>query len=141
MSDYAARMRAARAYADLTQVELADRLGVDEQTIKRREAGKQDPKKGERIAVASICGVPPSFMEDGFGVPSPDEIVGRLERIEAALGGLVNYEELAARMRELIRRDAGPGATTPPTPEPSTPTADPDESPGGEQRPPREESV
>jgi transcriptional regulator with XRE-family HTH domain len=41
----------------MTQEDLADELGVDVQTIKRRESGKQDPKKGERLAIAQICGV------------------------------------------------------------------------------------
>lgn len=62
VSQYAARVRAARGYANLTQKELAERLGVDEQTIKRREkeTGGQEPKLGERIAIATICDVPPS---------------------------------------------------------------------------------
>ncbi len=128
MSQYAARYRAARAFKDITQVALADALGVEEQTIKRREAGTQEPKKGERIAVASICGVPPWFMEDGFGTPTSDELLQRLERIEAALGGLVNYDELAARMRAIIEENAAPAATTPQVEPPSDPTAETDES-------------
>lgn len=68
MSVYSARIRAARAYADITQLQLADALGVDEQTIKRRESPNgNEPKKGERIAIATICGVPPEFLEHGWG--------------------------------------------------------------------------
>lgn len=67
MSEYAPRIRAARAYKGFTQEELAEELGVDVQTIKRREAGKQDPKRSERIAIAAICEVPLDFLENGFG--------------------------------------------------------------------------
>jgi transcriptional regulator with XRE-family HTH domain len=97
---YAARYRAARGFADLTQPELAEKLGVDAQTIKRRESGAKGPKKGERMAVAAICGVPFEFMEDGWGALEPSEIralldrqTELLERIEGAvdpLGKLVN---------------------------------------------------
>lgn len=66
MSELAARFRAARAYADLTQLELAQALGIDVQTVKRREASKGDPKRAELIAIASITGVPETFMLDGF---------------------------------------------------------------------------
>lgn len=77
MTQYAARYRAARAFAGLSQDELADRLGVDAQTVKRREAGTKEPKKAELIAVAAICGVPLEFMESGWGRPTADEL-GRL---------------------------------------------------------------
>lgn len=87
MSAYSARIRAARNYAGLTQIQLAEALGVDEQTIKRRESpAGNEPKKGERIAIASICGVPPEFMEIGFGEITRDELLDRLARIEQAVG-------------------------------------------------------
>jgi len=82
---YPARIRAARAYAGLSQEELAEALGVDPQTIKRRESGYQQPKKGERVAIAAICRVPPEFMEHGFGEIRPTEIARRLAQIEAML--------------------------------------------------------
>ena len=97
MADYGARVRAARAYADLTQEQLAERLGVNVQTIKRREMHPGDelyqpPKRGERLAIAVICGVPPAFMEDGFGGYGPDELVdtvtqlaGQVEQIQTLL--------------------------------------------------------
>lgn len=86
MSDYAARIRAARAYSGMTQRELADRIGVDVQTVKRREAGQQNPKRGELLAIAAVTGVPVAFMEHGFGDIEPSEVIERLQRIELALG-------------------------------------------------------
>lgn len=88
MADYAARIRAARGWADLTQQQLADQLGVDVQTIKRRESGSQEPKKGERLAIAAICKVPLSFMEEGFGEVTRNELRDLLERVEGALSRL-----------------------------------------------------
>lgn len=85
MSQYASRIQAARAYAGLTQPQLAERLGIAVETIKRREKGTHDPNKGERIAIASICGVPASFMEHGFGMYEESDVIRRLERIEAML--------------------------------------------------------
>jgi transcriptional regulator with XRE-family HTH domain len=121
VSDYAARIRAARAYAGLKQDELAGRLGVDTQTIKRREAGAQDPKRGELLAIAAITGVPVSFMEHGFGEVEPSEILERLARIEAVLAGAeaIDLEPLRAYVRATINALDEAGAAT----EGSEPTA------------------
>jgi transcriptional regulator with XRE-family HTH domain len=67
MADVAARIRAARAYADLTRRELAEQLGVSESTIQRREHGQQpDPRRQELMAIAQVCSVPLAFLEHGF---------------------------------------------------------------------------
>lgn len=95
MTQYAARYRAARAYADLSQEKLAEQLGVDAQTIKRREAGKQEPKKAELIAVAAICQVPLEFMENGWGNLTADEITMLLQTQNGIL----------ARIEDSIRRE------------------------------------
>jgi transcriptional regulator with XRE-family HTH domain len=86
MSELAARFRAARAYADLTQFELAQALGVDVQTVKRREAGKGDPKRAELIAIASITGVPETFMLDGFNRSYEKQIREVLQGLEIGVG-------------------------------------------------------
>lgn len=86
VSVYSARIRAARAYAGLSQTQLADALGVDEQTIKRRESTSgNEPKKGERIAIAAICRVPPEFLELGWDAITPADISGRVDRLETQM--------------------------------------------------------
>lgn len=103
MTQYAARYRAARAYADLSQDELARELGVDAQTIKRREAGKQEPKKAELIAVAAICQVPLDFMEGGWGKLTPDEITSLLQTQNSILERIassIRREERAKKETE-----------------------------------------
>jgi transcriptional regulator with XRE-family HTH domain len=107
MADYAARVRAARAYADLTQQELADALGVNVQTIKRRELAPrhelaQPPKKGERRAIAGICGVPVEFMEAGFGGESRSELNELVAGLDEQLRLLRG--ETAARDAEVLKR-------------------------------------
>lgn len=106
MSQFAARYRAARAYADLSQEDLASRLGVDAQTIKRREAGRQDPKKAELIAVAAVCGVPLEFMEHGWGAVGTDELAGLVIEqnglLERQSGILEEIRDEQTRLRELV---------------------------------------
>ncbi|MFE9737358.1 helix-turn-helix domain-containing protein [Streptomyces sp. NPDC006477] len=52
------RIREARLDADLSQVELADRVGLDHKTIHRIEHGTSDPKLGTLIQIAEATGVP-----------------------------------------------------------------------------------
>lgn len=119
MADYAARVRAARGFADMTQQELADALGVEVQTIKRREKppsqrGSQEPKKGERLAIAQICGVPPAFMEDGFRGQARSEMAEMLtETVDTVRELLVRERERSQRTDE---DDPQSGASLPPPP-------------------------
>ena len=136
MSPYAARIRAARAYADLRQDQLARALGVTTETIKRRERGTQAPKRGELLAIAQITGVPASFMEHGFGEVEPSEVLERLDRIEAALSG-GDLESRLEDVREAIRElaaDADDDGSSEPTSQ-----RDPDPR-QAEQSPPRARS-
>lgn len=107
-TELARRYRAARAYAGLDQDDLAERLGLHESTVKRREAGKDDPKPAERIAVASICGLPESFFDLSTGPqPYSDELAERLGRIELALNGFTNEREALSDLAEGV--DPGGG--------------------------------
>lgn len=62
--DFPALMRAARAYAGISQETLAERLGVEAQWIKRREKGVQATKEMDRLAIAAACDV--RFVDHGF---------------------------------------------------------------------------
>lgn len=127
ISRYAARYRAARAYAGLSQEELAEKLGVDAQTIKRRESGRQEPKTAERIAVATICKVPLEFMENGWGGLQPDEIrellatqSGILDEIKGLLSG--DTGSLLPAIRGILE-GRPPGARSTPPEVPQQPEA------------------
>ena len=78
MSTLADRMRAARVLANLSQGELADRLGVGLATIQRREYGRSQPSAEALIALAQATGVPLAWLVDGF----TDEQIGEpLEQV------------------------------------------------------------
>ncbi|MFE0651323.1 helix-turn-helix domain-containing protein [Streptomyces sp. NPDC059534] len=53
-----ARIRAAREHANLSQLALADRCGVDHKTVHRIEYGQSDPGLGLLIQIAHAVGVP-----------------------------------------------------------------------------------
>lgn len=57
------RVRAARAYAGLSVNDLANRIGLGLQTIKRIESGKRTARRFEIWAIAEACGLPREFFE------------------------------------------------------------------------------
>ena len=85
----------------MTQDQLAIALGVDVATVKRRELPRghehlKPPKKGERLAIAQICGVPADFMEHGVEGRAPSEISERLAALEEAIRDLQRELSIAA---------------------------------------------
>jgi transcriptional regulator with XRE-family HTH domain len=71
MSDLGARVRAARGYANLSQPQLADKLGISRSTITRLETSGKTVAQGykeealiERIAKA--CDLPDAFFAVDF---------------------------------------------------------------------------
>lgn len=114
---YAARARAARAYADLERPELGQRLSFSKESITRIENGEKaisdDPELRRRLAEA--CGLPPLFMEVGFApLEQPiTEVERRIYQLEARLGvvetttrPLADVDDLAAAIA-LLHRLAG----------------------------------
>jgi transcriptional regulator with XRE-family HTH domain len=104
MPDYGPRLRAARGWADISQDELAARLGREKQFVLRRELPPshdrhQVPSKGDRLAIAAVCGVPPEFLEDGFGGRASSEVSERLAALEEQVRSLLR--ELLVREREV----------------------------------------
>lgn len=96
------RIRAARSYANLSQTELAEQLGVDKQFVARREDGRQNPKRQELIAIAAVCHVPLEFLEHGWAGAVATEDVAQLADRIAAIEALVN-ERLGRELREGIQ--------------------------------------
>ena len=64
-------MKAARILAGLSQPELAAKLGVGEQTVKRREYGSAPVSTEALMALAQATGVPLAWIVGGF---SEDQI-------------------------------------------------------------------
>jgi transcriptional regulator with XRE-family HTH domain len=66
MSDQGSRLRAARAFAGLTQPQLAERLELGEVTYASSERGVRDVPRRELLAIAEATGVPMWFLEGGW---------------------------------------------------------------------------
>lgn len=74
------RFRAARKRADLTQEDIADGLGVTQQTVAKIEKGQQRLRLSEAGQLARLVGVP---LERLLGLPGPSESTeGLLERLD-----------------------------------------------------------
>jgi transcriptional regulator with XRE-family HTH domain len=65
-TETARRIRAARTYACLSVAELAGRIGMGIQTVKRIEAGRRSVRRFEIWAIAEACGLPRAFFEMDF---------------------------------------------------------------------------
>lgn len=103
---YGPRIRAARGYADLTQDQLADKLGVDKQTVLRRESSTgKNPKRGDLLAIAAACDVPVEFLEHGFAAGLSSDAQRQLDTFSARLDAVISLlltlvpDEDAARAR------------------------------------------
>lgn len=101
-----ARIRAARAYANLSQPALAEAIGMSLPTYKRAELGKRPVSTEELLRIARACEVPPQFLITGFESQrterrrvSPEDVIGRLDVLDARLNV---WEDTARRMVELV---------------------------------------
>ena len=113
----AARARAARAFADLGQEEIAEALGVKRITVTRMERQQTDITLDHLFAIADRCGVPRDFMLNGFeSVPSElRRIHERFDVLQASLGLTAAQAFQLSRDALATLRDAGfdvPAATS-----------------------------
>jgi transcriptional regulator with XRE-family HTH domain len=92
----ARRVRAARAYAGMSVSELAERVGLGLQTIKRIESGKRNARPFEVWAIAEACELPREFFDLDFqdlcrAAAAQRDMLARidyrLDKLERALGG------------------------------------------------------
>lgn len=72
------RLVVAREYADLTQGELAERLGVSTATVQRAETGRTEPKRRTFMAWAMATGVDRQWLEYGTEQSSPPDDGGSM---------------------------------------------------------------
>lgn len=124
-----ARYRAARCYAGLTQEELADKLGVEVQTVKRREAGKE-AKRLELLAVASICNVPIEWLEQGWHAIGQGDTLTRLDEVLERNTHTLN--EILAKLATEEMAESAEALADPPEPDAEQPPAsdEDEEDPG-----------
>lgn len=106
----AARVRAALAYANIKLTDKGAPLSVGSisQATMSRIVSPANPRGAsieELREIASVCGVPRSFLEEGFSVPpSADERVAdleaRLEAQETGTAALLQFVEQISRELE-----------------------------------------
>lgn len=103
----AARIRAVRSYANITQQELANRLDVSLATMKRIESGTRPISTDELLAVGEACQAPPEFMLHGYAAITetapatiPLDHVKRIADLDYRLS------EVEAQLRRLFTDDS-----------------------------------
>ena len=65
-TEVAARVRSARAYANLTQDDFALHLNISVHSVRRMEQGERTVPMAELVAIAEACDVPRDFMLYGY---------------------------------------------------------------------------
>ena len=104
LSHYQIQIKEARKMAQMTQKELAARLGISVSTLSEYESGKYDPRSDVLCEIANICGVSVDFLlcrPEAKNAPSiSDEamkIAVRYEKLDhigrGAVNAIVKYEE------------------------------------------------
>ena len=95
------RLRTARAWADLTQPELARRLGISLAMLKRIEADTRDASDAQLRHAGQACGVPDWFMLQGW---REEQSRRRSMRRRGDMTFLAELEHLRAQVRGLEQR-------------------------------------
>jgi transcriptional regulator with XRE-family HTH domain len=111
----ARRIRAAIAYAGLNLAQVEELSGVKADTIRNYTGGRTRASLEIRLAIGRACGVPDSFMREGF---IPDgEFADTLRQVEERLSLLELWRQ-ALELAETERSEAEGREDPPAQPEP-----------------------
>lgn len=72
--DFSARVKALREAADLTQAELADKVGLTNRAVGAWESGRSKPRLDKLSKLADILGTTPYYLMNGDG---PERVESR----------------------------------------------------------------
>ena len=81
------RIKKARIERNLTQKELADRLGVSYVVISQWENGKRNPKESTKARIAAALGISPLYFAEPVVYDSPEEFLRAREEALQRAGG------------------------------------------------------
>lgn len=121
----AERIRTARLYAKLTQIELAEKTDMRQQVISKLERGVQS-ETSAIVRIAMVCGVRPEWLDSETGPmitysrPELQEAIRSMEPLPAYL--IEKIIEQTDVYRKLL--DSKTATDANPAPEPTEPTPD-----------------
>lgn len=92
------RIREARTAANLTQDQLAAKLGIKGATLSGYETGNHDPKSNTLIQIANICGVTVDYL---LGIDRKTD--SKPTHTKEALSVAVEYDKLDAHGKRAVR--------------------------------------
>lgn len=108
------RVSAAREVVGLTDEELARRLGVKAETVRRWEGDVDEPRANKLQMLAGLLGVSLTWLMTGAGeepgVPVPpesDEIAGILSEMRQVRGEMARAAERLGRLEKRLRGAIG----------------------------------
>ena len=101
-----ARIRDAREQSGMTQIQLAQRLGVEPNSLRAWESGTREPRANRLTTLAGMLDVTVPWLLDGRGeggpgVPAPtiDDLRGDVERLAVQVSDLTqSVEALKSRL-------------------------------------------
>jgi len=102
------RIKEARLTANLTQKELAEKLGITDATLSGYETGAHDPKSNRLAEIAKICNTTVDFLlgvdrKDFSEEKKPDLLVG-LDKDETRLVSI--YRDLNQKGKSALMKQA-----------------------------------
>jgi len=114
------RIRAARNYAGFSQAELADKVGLGADVVKRIESSKREAKQMELDAIAKACDLPSEWFtvnfyrlkEIAFEGQPPSREIAEISKVTEILESRVNrlasnderFSPLRSELQNLSRR-------------------------------------
>lgn len=108
--DYAARIRAALAYARIDDKTAADSLHFSIRTLNRMLANTRSPTVPELKAIAKLTEVPLGFLVDGWRPRvrprTAEQLLDEMRRISREMQELSNRQGRDIGLRDLERRQA-----------------------------------
>lgn len=105
MSTLKDRMKQARKFAQLTQKQLAERVGVSQPVISQLESG-ENLQSVHLLKIAEVCGVDPLWLSSGEG-DGPAEAIESAETAIEAAPGTGKVKSAADMVRAMLATKAG----------------------------------